>query len=59
MFKNIKKFLVALFHSLMMISGAIINIKETKIPNTLMLVNRVIIIIYIFYRLYNMITYGI
>jgi len=54
---KIKKILNGLFHLVVMLLGGIIRINSIKSPKTIMLINRIILIIYITYFIAKTINY--
>ena len=54
----LKGLLSTMFHTLIMFLGGVLVLKMLKAPKTIMLINRLIIIGWITYKLYNIISYG-
>jgi len=54
----LKEFISTMFHTLILFLGGILVLKMLKAPKTIMLVNRLIIMGWITYKLYNIISYG-
>jgi len=55
---KIKKILNGLFHLVVMLLGGIVRVNSIQSPKTIMLINRIILIIYITWFLAKTINYG-
>lgn len=56
--KRVKNAFIGLFHLTVMILGGIVRINSVRNPKTIMLINRIILIIYITLFLAKRINYG-
>ena len=56
--KKLLSILVAIWHFMIMLLGGIIVCASIKRPKLLMLLNRIIIILFVAYKIHGYITYG-
>jgi len=56
--KRVKNVFIGLFHLIVMILGGVIRVDSIRNPKTIMLINRIILIIYITWFLAKTINYG-
>lgn len=50
--------IIAIWHFLVMLFGGVLVVSKLKNPKLIMLMNRIVIIIFITYKLYTYISYG-
>ena len=53
-----KSLLIAIWHFVIMLLGGILVVSKLRRPKLIMLMNRIILIIFITYKLYTYISYG-
>ena len=55
---GMKAKIIAIWHFLVMLFGGVLVVSRLKNPKLIMLMNRIVIIIFITYKLYTYISYG-